>query len=254
MHARAQHCSTVIRRCASGFIHCALAAALMVTAVGRSVGDPPSIRAGFGKPASTPGWTPPDNPSVIRFSTPLTGMELPVREPRPLITMERPAAVGDDDPPSEAQATVQPQPGGAESLSLGLRLTPPTPELLFRLEPEKALRKRIRQEAAANPKLPRPEFPPEEGAVETTVTPRNWPWYTRLVEPNFLCYGRLYFQQVPAERYGRDCGVMEPLVSAGIFYYDVLAVPLRAVCWPWRPYECSADNYSPFFEGYPRPH
>ncbi len=139
-----------------------------------------------------------------------------------------------------------------EPSALGLRLTPPTPAVLFRLEPETALRERIRKEALADPKLPRPEFPEDRSPGPAVVTPRFWPWHTRLVEPNYLCYGRLYFQQTQAERYGRSLGVMQPFVSAGVFYYDVLAFPLRAMFWPCRPYECSADGYSPFFEGWPR--
>lgn len=148
----------------------------------------------------------------------------------------------------------QPSVADLDDSALGIRLIPPTPEQLSRLESEARLRERIRKEALANPqaKLPTPVFPEEPPSAAVVAPARMWPWYTKRVEPNYLCYDRLYFQQIPFERYGRTFGPMQPLVSAGIFYYDVLAFPLRAMFWPCQPYECSADGYSPFLEGWPR--
>lgn len=216
--------------------------------------DAPAVR--FGKPnVLMPPVTPPAAPT-IELGIPRPAAELPLPAVPPVVAPlgQRAGPSVDELPPLQLPVVALPmlQPGPPPEPTLGLRLVPPTPAVLFRLDSEQALRDRIRKEAATNPKLPRPEFPPDRPSSPAEVPPRAWPWYTRLVEPNYLCYGRLYFQQVQSERYGHDAGVVQPLLSAGLFYADVLMLPLRVVCWPLQPYECSADGYSPFFDGWPR--
>jgi hypothetical protein len=190
------------------------------------------------------GPAPPTQPA---FGAPMAAPALPRAV---LIRVTGPA--GDAAKGSPAPAPKQAPAGdrAAEQFLSTLRLAPPSPDELFRLESEKALRQRLQKEAQANPDLPRPVFPPDRPQEPDVINPRTWPWYTRFVEPNYLCHGRLYFQQVQAERYGRDFGVMVPVLSTGIFYFDTAALPVRLLGWPCAPYECHADYYSPFFCGW----
>ena len=54
-------------------------------------------------------------------------------------------------------------------------------------------------------------------------TGRCWPTRTLEVEPNFVCHRRLSFEQPNAERYGWDLGPVQPALSAGTFYFGVVA-------------------------------
>jgi hypothetical protein len=65
------------------------------------------------------------------------------------------------------------------------------------------------------------------------------------VESAFLCYDRLYFEQLNGERYGWDLGPFHPLVSAGRFWFDVAALPYYAGTDPLRWYECDTGYALP---------
>jgi hypothetical protein len=117
------------------------------------------------------------------------------------------------------------------------------PERVFRLESEAMLRERMTREARVgiNPlnlkyEAVFPEYPP----VSPPIVPvRFWPPSFEVVEPLYLCYGRLYFEQINQERYGWDLGPLQPLISAGIFYFDVATLPYHAGTDPLRCYECN---------------
>ena len=49
------------------------------------------------------------------------------------------------------------------------------------------------------------------------------------VEPNYVCYNRLYFEQINAERYGWDLGFVAPFISAGEFFKDVVLLEQPSV-------------------------
>src|SRR5262249_34041205 len=68
---------------------------------------------------------------------------------------------------------------------------------------------------------------------------------TRAVEPNYVCYDRMYFEERNSERFGWDLGIIQPLVSAGIFFFDVAALPYHVGTDPCRKYECSAGYCLP---------
>jgi hypothetical protein len=143
--------------------------------------------------------------------------------------------------------------GGTQARAQGLKglpdvneaipTTPPTPEQLFRLESEAALRQRMIQEARRR-KLPAPLFPADP-KVEEEYIPRNFPPMVALVEPSYVCYGRLYFEQRNAERYGWDFGPVHPLVALGVFYFDVATLPYHLGTDPHRRCECSAGYCLP---------
>ena len=74
---------------------------------------------------------------------------------------------------------------------------------------------------------------------------RNWSPMQRLVEPGYVSYGRLLFEDKNSERYGWDLGVLQPFVSAGLFYCDLVKLPYHLATDPCRSYECSAGYCLP---------
>jgi len=81
-----------------------------------------------------------------------------------------------------------------------------------------------------------PSYPP---APPPGYVPRPWEPLAELVEPAYLCYDRLYFEQINAERYGWSLGPLHPLIAAGIFYFDLATLPYHAATDPLRRYECN---------------
>jgi hypothetical protein len=134
---------------------------------------------------------------------------------------------------------IRPVPGDPEDVIAPLiQRDPPGPERLFRLESEADLFARIRIERRllklhmdVPPHVEREPLPYRE--------PRVWPELVMEVEPNYLCYGRLRFEQRNAERYGWDLGILHPPISAAIFYKDVLTLPLSWAVDPLRCYDCN---------------
>ncbi len=122
-----------------------------------------------------------------------------------------------------------------------IQLVPPGLERLSRLDNDEKLRWRITQEALrANPN-DRVTFPPDPILSRETYRGRGplWPHRDLVVEPNFVCYERLFFEQKNAERYGWDLGVIHPFLSAGEFVFDVVTLPYHCATDPCRKYECN---------------
>jgi hypothetical protein len=127
--------------------------------------------------------------------------------------------------------------------------TPPDPQRVFRLESESTLMERMARESQEGinplklrydivlptyPPVPPPEYPA-----------RTWSPLAEMVEPAYLCYDRLYFEQIHSERYGWSLGPLHPLISAGIFYFDVATLPYHAATDPLRRYECNTGYALP---------
>jgi hypothetical protein len=126
-----------------------------------------------------------------------------------------------------------------------IQLEPPGPERLFRLESEQTLQERMRQEARQRPTLERITFPEEPVLSTQAYSARPFPPAQEFVEPNYVCYRRLYFEDKNSERYGWDLGFIQPFVSAGIFYWDVATLPYHMATDPCRKFECSAGYCLP---------
>jgi hypothetical protein len=126
-----------------------------------------------------------------------------------------------------------------------IQLEVPSLERVTRRESEKNLQERIRQEGRNRPDIGRVEFPYEPPISTEPYTPRQFPPMTCAVEPNYLCYGRLYFEEKNSERFGWDLGPINPLVSTSIFFWDVLTFPYQFGTDICRCYECSAGYCLP---------
>ncbi len=120
----------------------------------------------------------------------------------------------------------------------------PGPERLFRVESEEALFQRMRQEARE--RKPEELVFPEEPVLSTEpYYGREWEKSRMVVEPHFLCHGRLFFEQLNFERYGWEVGIFQPLISTGIFYKDVVLLPFHYFTHPCRNYECNSGKCLP---------
>ena len=53
----------------------------------------------------------------------------------------------------------------------------------------------------------------------------SYPAMKESFEPMFLVHRRLLFEEMNAERYGWDLGVLQPLVSMAYFYADFMLLP-----------------------------
>jgi hypothetical protein len=128
-------------------------------------------------------------------------------------------------------------------------LSAPDPKRVFRLESEPELIQRMIQgsKTGENPlgqKYPfvHLDYPP---VSKEKFIVRHWDPLTEMVEPPYVCYRRLYFEQINSESYGWDLGLGHPLLSAGIFYLDVALLPYHVFTEPLRRYECNAGYYLP---------
>jgi hypothetical protein len=115
-----------------------------------------------------------------------------------------------------------------------IQLDVPSSDRLFRLESEAALFERIRQENRQRSE--RAQFPElvviaSDGKAHPV---RQNPPTQIQIQASYVCYQPLYFEQVNTERYGWECGILQPLISTGKFYADLAMLPYNmAVSPPW---------------------
>jgi hypothetical protein len=125
----------------------------------------------------------------------------------------------------------------------------PGPERLFRLESESALLERLRQQARDQRRSAYDTtgdlFPEEPVLSRETYAGRAWPPRSLLVEPGYVCYKRLLFEQRNAERFGWDLGAIQPLVSLGEFYFDLAVLPYNLASRPLCCFDCGAGYCLP---------
>jgi len=126
-----------------------------------------------------------------------------------------------------------------------IQLEPPGPDRVFKLDSEEAFRERLRQEGRQRPTRERIEFPEEPVVSREAYTARSFPPMTEVAEPHYLCYQRLLFEDLNSERYGWDLGFIQPVVSAGLFYWDMATLAYHVGTEPCRKYECSAGYCLP---------
>lgn len=126
-----------------------------------------------------------------------------------------------------------------------IQLEPPGPLRVFQLDTEAKLQERMRQEARERPTTePAVQFPAEPKVTGGAIF-RNFAPQTEVVEPNYVCYGRLYFEDKNSERYGWDLGFIQPVVSTGLFFWDLAALPYNICAQPCWHFESSAGYCLP---------
>jgi hypothetical protein len=130
-----------------------------------------------------------------------------------------------------------------EGQEYSIQLDFPSMSKYTRLESEAALKERMRNEFRKTGE--RITFPDEPVLTQEAYQGRHWPPMVEHVEPHYLCYGRLFFEQPNSERFGWSVGVLQPLVSALHFYTDVFLLPYHLGTRPCDPFECSAGRCLP---------
>lgn len=195
------------------------------------------------------------------------GLRLPAQSPEngvvllpatamPDALMDEPIpAESDETPSSTVPAMAQAPPASSVEREESqifhplLRLDLPGPQILFRLESEVQLRERLRQEAKQRPggvSRGRLEFPDDRVVLTKDTYPlRQWPEQAEVVEPYYVAYRRLYFNQINLTRYGWDLGVLAPFISTSTFFLDFATFPFQLVLRP-----CPRFQYN---TGYPLP-
>jgi hypothetical protein len=124
------------------------------------------------------------------------------------------------------------------------------PKRVFRLESEAQLRQRMARESQEgnNPLNLKYDifFPNYPSIPKETFVSRSWAPLGEIVDPPFVCYRRLYFEQINFERYGWDLGPLcDVLLSQGAFYFDLITLPYHAGTDLCRRYECNTGYYLP---------
>jgi hypothetical protein len=117
------------------------------------------------------------------------------------------------------------------------RAVPPTiQQLAESVQSDDQLQERIRQEhreqRGAETTI---DFPPDPILSRDVYYGRSWPVLRMEVAPYYVAHGRLLFQQINTERYGWDFGVLQPLLSASVFFWDFVTLPYHvgtALCRP----------------------
>jgi hypothetical protein len=128
-----------------------------------------------------------------------------------------------------------------------IQLEPPGLERIGRIDTEAELKERIRQETKQRNPMERVTFPDEPVLSRDTYYGRGaaWPHTTTLVAPSYVCYGPLLFQQINMERYGWGFGILSPVLSGALFYFDVITLPYHIATAPWRCYDSNAGYCLP---------
>ena len=122
---------------------------------------------------------------------------------------------------------------------------PPGPDKLFTRDSEAAFMERLQQEWRDNGHKDRLIFPDEPVISTQAYAGRSWPQYNEVVEPYFVAHNRLMFQQINYERYGWDMGIIDPPLSAGMFFADVVMLPYHAFTDPFRRFDTGAGYCLP---------
>jgi hypothetical protein len=158
--------------------------------------------------------------------------------PVPAVYTGAPAAA----PPVQRTAMFQ-QADDVSEFDFDLDL-PSDQRVLSRLESEATLQLRLRMKDTDKGKPP-PQFPETPILSKQQYFGRKWPQSVCTAEPNFVCYGRLLFEQKNFERYGWDLGVLGPVFETMTFGKDMVLLPYHLATDPFRCFETSAGYCMP---------
>ena len=134
--------------------------------------------------------------------------------------------------------------GEDEKKEFQVQVDPPGLQRLSQLDSDAKLRERIRQETLERTS-DEPVVFPEEPILSREIYAGRvglWPVRQLVVEPNYVVYKKLYFQQLNTERYGWDLGPISPLVCTAKFYADLAFAPMTFGARP-----CERDASTGYF-------
>jgi hypothetical protein len=195
-------------------------------------------------PAQQPALGPPQNnqPDVIAKPATWSVPRAPtLRVPSPVVPVRYQQPAGRGRPYTSSS-------GDDEGLDYQIQLEPPGLERLTAgLSSDPDLQERIRQETLGRQPRERVTFPEEPILSRDRYYGRGgiWPQRAMIVEPDYTCYRKLLFEDKNTERYGWELGMLQPLVSLGIFWYDFAALPLHCFADPCGKTDCSVGYCLP---------
>src|SRR5439155_15069344 len=80
-------------------------------------------------------------------------------------------------------------------------------------------------------------FPEQDPIAKDPYHARLYVQRAMLVEPHYVCYGRLFFEEKNTERYGWELGPLTPIWLTGKFFVDVGAWPYKVFSFPRLRYD-----------------
>lgn len=179
-------------------------------------------------------------------------------EPRVNIRLQDPAPAAPKQDPLDKNQPKKPfveepskPPPGPDAPAPALPRYPgalPNAAEVFRFDDDRELNRRILTDLG-RPLEEAVRVPPAKlVAADVTYKPKtsDYPPTQILLEPNYVVHRRLYYEERNAERYGWDAGLIQPLISTGYFYKDVLMAPHNLVAGGLRErYQTSAGKCLP---------
>jgi len=133
-----------------------------------------------------------------------------------------------------------------ESVQYTVPTEVPSPERLFKtMQSDEHLMEAIRQEKRSQNVVERITFPEEQPLSKVAYAGRRWEPLKEEVQPCYVMYKRLLFEQKNAERYGWDVGVLQPLISSLKVYCDIATLPYHLGARPFQQFECSTGYCLP---------
>lgn len=138
--------------------------------------------------------------------------------------------VGADEPLPQPKA---PMPGG---------MIDARPEEMFRLESETPLLRRVIEDEKMRKDI---RLEPDKEPVKAAFSARAFAPSSVIIEPNYVCYGRLIFEDKNTERYGWNFGPIQPFMSAADFFGRCQSLPYLVFSYPCNRYDCSAGHCLP---------
>lgn len=183
-------------------------------------------------------------PMVAFPQTPATAIAMQPPVPKP-VTPNPPPGIKPMTPPDYAE------------LAPEYRTDLPPRSVIFKMFTPKELEEWVMDKVSQSQNIPLQElhFPPEEPvALGQTYHAKtaNYPPQKAVIEPLYLVHRRLLFEEINAERYGWDLGVIQPLVSAAFFYADFFLLPETLVSgfaqgfWDTSAGKCLPGSPTPY--------
>lgn len=174
-----------------------------------------------------------------------------VAEPRiQTVTFTRPAA-GPMQGAAHAAAVQQAKPGlpktGSDPETEGFTIRTELPgfERQFQRWSEDQFFEALRLEAQTRVGAQRVYFPERVPVSREKYKGRQFNQMVSTVEPSFIVHRRLLFEQKNFDRHGWELGALQPAVSTGRFFYDVVALPYHTWTRPLQKWDSSAGKILP---------
>lgn len=154
-------------------------------------------------------------------------------------------AEAQDKPPAgkDVPKGRKPAAAGAEK-DLAFKLETPPPKKLFRLQGESAFLDAARRDLRDVTKTTEVPQDAKGASPPRPPAPTAMPPQQGFFAPHVVCHLPLYFEQRRPERDAKYVPPVQPVISAGRFYADVVLLPIKAVVQlPWR-LQCNTDDSS----------